>query len=187
MTGLPKSGKAFPYKNAFGAWRRRESLEKINWTRVYLGGVAVAAVVAVLVAIYLPGFLDFRTKNKWRMACVETGNILKAESDYSQNHGGKYATLEQLAEGGLIDSDISKGQKYGYKFSLIVRGDGFEIHAVPANYRESSYASGRGARSFYGDEKGIVYGADKSGERATPNDANMKCPNDSSNERPMPW
>lgn len=141
--------------------------------------IAVLAVVLLVVAVYLPGFLDGRKLTKWRMACVETGNILKAESEYSRDHSGKYATLEQLADAGLIHSDITKGQKYDYRFSLRVRSDGFEIHAVPLNYRESSFASGGGAHSFYGDEKGIVYGADKGGGRATPNDAEMKCTDES--------
>ena len=113
--------------------------------------------------------------NKKRLACAEMVNILKVESTYRQNHSGSYGTLEQLVESGLVKPEVAKGQVEGYVFSLTLKENGFELHAVPADYTKSSGMSGTGADSFYGDEKGIVYGADKKGKHATSSDMEMIC------------
>jgi hypothetical protein len=90
-------------------------------------------------------------------------SIATAESQYSINSGGTYATLDQLINDRLI-SDPSEGKLTGYRYAVKVRQGGFEATAVPIQTGIS------GRRSFYIDETRVIRGADKRGEQAGPSD-----------------
>ncbi|MFN2513132.1 MAG: DUF3352 domain-containing protein [Pyrinomonadaceae bacterium] len=86
--------------------------------------------------------------------------VVSAEATYQATAGkGKYATLDQLLEQGLVAKDFL--QKHGYKIELTVVGEKFEASAVPLEYGKT------GTRSFFIDESGMLRGADHGGGAAT--------------------
>ena len=84
---------------------------------------------------------------------------------YSSQYG-RYAT--SLAElGDLIDSELSAGEKSGYKFSLISNQGGYAVNAVPIIYGSS------GRRAFYSDQT-LVIRINDGPEPATADSKEMK-------------
>src|SRR5262245_48361116 len=93
--------------------------------------------------------------------------IHSAEATYQATVGaGTYGTLQQLGEANLIDASLASGDKYGYHFSLSVTHrtatmpEIFKLSAVPRVYPKT------GRFSFYIDQIGDIYGADKNGAAA---------------------
>ena len=89
--------------------------------------------------------------------------IARAEVHYQIESGGKYGSLEELIQKGLVN-DPSGGKLTGYKFDLQVRGSGFQATAAPEKFGVT------GKRSFYIDERNVMRGADKGGAQATASD-----------------
>lgn len=83
---------------------------------------------------------------------------------------GNYGTFENLRQADLVDSVMATGDKYGYRFTIFktdytaTAAAGFYITATPRLYRKT------GRNSFYIDEKGEIFGADKNGEAANASD-----------------
>jgi hypothetical protein len=86
---------------------------------------------------------------------------------------------------GLVDAELSAGERGGYRFRYVIvpaggNGDqaerdklaGFALAATPVHYGQA--AAGR--RSFYLDSAGMLRGADKQGETATPADPEIAEP-----------
>jgi hypothetical protein len=88
--------------------------------------------------------------------------IVTAEEKFKDEFK-RYATLEQLIEKNLL-GDPSRGKLNGYKFEIEVRPNGFLATAVPSEYGVT------GKRSFFVNEKGLIGGKDKKGEKADQND-----------------
>jgi hypothetical protein len=94
--------------------------------------------------------------------------LFSCEATYQATVGnGEYGTLDELRKQGLIDQVLVEGHRYGYLFR--VRREkrssesqpSLEITAVPRTYGRT------GRRSFYMDESGVIYAADKNGAEAT--------------------
>ena len=95
--------------------------------------------------------------------------LFSAEATYQATVGnGDYGTLDELRKEGLVDYVLGEGHRYGYLFQ--VRREkrssespqsSLEIAAVPRTYGRT------GRRSFYMDESGVIYAADKNGAEAT--------------------
>jgi hypothetical protein len=85
--------------------------------------------------------------------------VVSAEATYQATAGnGKYGTLDQLLEQGLVPKDFLN--KHGYKIELTVVGEKFEATAVPVEYEKT------GKMSFFIDESGVLRGADHGGGAA---------------------
>ena len=89
--------------------------------------------------------------------------IGSAEMSYSATNNGKYATLDELIRGGMVN-DPSQGKLTGYTFDVRVTEHGFEARATPEKYGIS------GKRSFYVDEQNSMRGTDKNGSPAGASD-----------------
>ncbi|HEX5735750.1 MAG TPA: hypothetical protein VF131_23185 [Blastocatellia bacterium] len=85
-------------------------------------------------------------------------NIKEAQSIY-RNEKGRYATLEELMETGVMEKDGLDG--FGYKFEIRVAGGRYEALATPTEYGKT------GLRSFYMDESGVLKAGDHGGRPAT--------------------
>lgn len=96
-------------------------------------------------------------------AMARLRSITTAEMAYYAQDGGKYATLDELVQSGLLN-DPSRGQLRGYKFEVRVKPNGFEATAVPENFGVT------GRRSFYVDETGVMRAAERGGAAATASD-----------------
>ncbi len=89
--------------------------------------------------------------------------LSSAEATYQATMGnGKYGTLEQLIQQGLVAKDLL--EKHGYKIELTVSGDKFEASAVPVEYGKT------GRMSFFVDETAQLRGGDHGGGPATVSD-----------------
>jgi hypothetical protein len=94
--------------------------------------------------------------------------LFSSEATYQATTGnGDYGTLDELRKQGLIDQVLVEGHRYGYLFRIrrekrsSESQPSLEITAVPRTYGRT------GRRSFYMDESGVIYAADKNGAEAT--------------------
>lgn len=92
--------------------------------------------------------------------------LFSAELDYAATIGsGRFGTLLELRNAGLINEILGSGTSHGYVFSVAFGAPGgFELRGSPTAY------SVTGRRSFYIDQTGILRGADHQGGPATAND-----------------
>jgi hypothetical protein len=94
--------------------------------------------------------------------------LFASEATYQATAGnGDYGTLDELRKQGLIDPVLAEGHRFGYLFRIrrekwsAESPASIEIMAVPRTYGRT------GRRSFYMNETGVVYAADKNGAEAT--------------------
>ena len=94
--------------------------------------------------------------------------LFACEATYQSTSGnGDYGTLDELRKQGLIDQVLVEGHRYGYLFRIrrekwsAESPASLEITAIPRSYGRT------GRRSFYMNESGVVYAADKNGAEAT--------------------
>lgn len=95
--------------------------------------------------------------------------IYEAQANFIRANApaGAFTTLETLANEGYIDSNLGRGQKYGYRFDLINEGNNYKLSVVPSVYGKN------GRRSFYFDGTCKIRGADKNGGPATTADPDI--------------
>jgi hypothetical protein len=89
--------------------------------------------------------------------------IAMAEMHYQVESSGRYGSLEELIQKGLVN-DPTHGKLTRYRFDVQVRGNGFQATASPEKFGVT------GERSFYIDERNVMRGADKRGAQATASD-----------------
>jgi hypothetical protein len=124
-------------------------------------------------------------------ALVNLQEIFKALDTYRRVFGKLPDTLAQLgpSKGGvspaaanLLDAELAAGSEGGYEFRYRMipatggKDSSFEIAAVPAKYGQS------GKRSFLIGSDGKIYGADKHGAVATPEDPIISSPTDADSQ-----
>ncbi|HJQ68665.1 MAG TPA: hypothetical protein VKA70_06820 [Blastocatellia bacterium] len=85
-------------------------------------------------------------------------SLKEAQSIY-RNEKGRYATLEELTEAGVLSKEGIEG--FGYRFEIRVAGGRYDATATPAEYGKS------GLRSFFIDETGVLKAGDHEGRAAT--------------------
>ena len=129
--------------------------------------VSLTGVIPILMiaAISIPNLMaSYRAANEGS-AIHSLRQIASAQAVY-QSTTSKYATLEELADKGLIDPKLGSGTKNGYKFTVELTTDeenveGFAAVGIPETYRSS------GIRSFYVDETAVVHAGDNHGGPST--------------------
>lgn len=138
--------------------------------------LATTVPVGIIAAIAIPNLLASRMAANEGAAVRSLNTIASAEMVYQSTAGqGRYGTLQELQESGLIDAALASGVKSGYRFTVELvdsRGDeladvrlpGFQVVGVPVEYRSS------GKRSFYIDETAVLRGGDNHGGPSTAQD-----------------
>jgi hypothetical protein len=97
-------------------------------------------------------------------------NVYDAEVKYRSLEGSsRYGSLQELGAVGLIDSDLAKGEKHGYRFELVATPNSFEAHATPMIYGRYGFKA-TGRHSYYINEKRLLTNVDKKGAKAGPED-----------------
>lgn len=93
--------------------------------------------------------------------------LIGAQATYQAiTNDGRFGTLAELHEQGLIDAALASGRKYGYLFTVDVtpangeQAAAFTINATPAKYRKT------GIRSYFADSSGTLRAADLGGNHA---------------------
>ena len=137
------------------------------------------AYVLLIAAIAIPNLLAARRAANEAGAIVTLRKIAAAEATFYSTKGGarRFATLRELAEEGMIESSISDGVKYGYRFELRVDTGSYEVTATPLTYGRTSSP---GKRSFYiSSQSGyVVRAADKKGMAANAYDPPVETAED---------
>lgn len=121
----------------------------------------VITIILIILAIALPRF------NKATMFARETGaqatikTLHAGEAMYYSTYGRYAATLQELgkpssgassaAAADLIPGDLAKGDKGGYKYSLVGTPQGYTINAEPVNFGSS------GGKTFYSDQSQEIH------------------------------
>jgi type IV pilus assembly protein PilA len=134
-------------------------------------GISVVLAFFIIMAIAIPNLLASRRAANEGSAMKQLRVLSDAEATYQATNGdGQYGTLQDLRRANLIDSKLGDGTYNGYRFEIRVRQGtrntpaAFEVVATPMDYGSS------GRRSFYTDETGVIYSADKRGAEANAKD-----------------
>jgi type IV pilus assembly protein PilA len=137
----------------------------------------VISIILIIITIAVPKFQRAQMTARETAAIQELRAIHTAQVEY-QSQYGRYAT--SLAELGppasgapsmsaadLVGTDVSGGEKQGYKFTLTATAGGYAITAVPLAYGTS------GSRTFYSDQSMSVH-FNAGPEPATPQSPELK-------------
>jgi len=116
----------------------------------------VIAIILIILAMALPKL------NKARMQAFETGaikaitTIHTAQAQYYSQFGKYATTLVELgpptsgnpnaSAADLISTDLSTGEKGGYKYTMAATPEGYTINANPTAFNNT------GSRTFYSDQ-----------------------------------
>lgn len=134
-----------------------------------IAGIVLSAVIILLIpiiaAIAIPNLLAARRSANEDSAISSIKVISSAQDVYmTSKEVNKCAGLPALNAENLIDSDLAKGEKNGYRFQVANSVSGCEINATPIS-------ASTGSRSFYfSTEEGIIRAARKNGSMADKND-----------------
>ncbi|MEP7211570.1 MAG: hypothetical protein ABI791_00735 [Acidobacteriota bacterium] len=97
-----------------------------------------------------------------RFVIKEMASLHAAQVTYQTTTGhGSFGSLAQLRSAGLIDQALAEGSKYGYGFVVTPNGTSYKTTATPIRYKKT------GLRSYYIDQRGVLFGNDKGGALAT--------------------
>lgn len=132
--------------------------------RIWVSRVTVASVcvgILFLAAISIPNCYRSKVAANESSSLAATRTICTAQSTYAERYPQKgfAAGLSELGPPGanLIDQDLARGSKFGYRFSLIAappdetgRVGQYILLARPLTYGQS------GKRSFYADASGVI-------------------------------
>jgi type IV pilus assembly protein PilA len=128
----------------------------------------VVAIILIIITMAVPQY------NKVQMFTRETGAIKAIQTvrdmqvQYQSQYGRFAKSLAELgpptgggasspAASGLIQTDLSLGEKAGYRYVVTEKPGGYVVTATPITYGTS------GSRSFYSDETMVIrenYGAE---------------------------
>jgi hypothetical protein len=113
---------------------------------------AILVVTLVLGVFCMP--IKTRLNEDAAIATLKT--IREAQQNFRQAQG-RYATLSELAEAGLLSSAFSDGRNFGYRFDMKVMGERYHVVAIPEKYGTNKYWSS-GTMSVFMDETGVIRG-----------------------------
>jgi prepilin-type N-terminal cleavage/methylation domain-containing protein len=111
----------------------------------------VVAVLAIIIAMAIPGYLNSKKQANETSAIASLKNITLAQTQYRVRFG-VYATLANLTASELVDSSFMDSEKSGYQFTpngVATRGR-WGINADPLTPGVS------GNRYFYADHTGVI-------------------------------
>jgi len=110
----------------------------------------VITVIATIASIALPNYVGAKKAANETSAINSMRALVAAQENYRvAKSAGKYATLEQLKDSGLVNSALGSGAMSGYTFMTVTPGAStFAFIAYPQ-------ASG-GDRLFYVDQTGVI-------------------------------
>src|ERR1700674_1613465 len=126
----------------------------------------VVAIIGIIAAIAIPNLLASRRAANEASALATMRVIFSSEATYqATNGGGKYGTLADLGNNGLVDavvvaSTVAATPKSGYNHAGVTVdvnaavASGFDISTKPAIFGSISAS---GTRSFYTNETGVMY------------------------------
>ena len=120
----------------------------------------VIAIILIIITIAAPKLNRARMYSQETAAIGAIRTIHTAQTQYYSQFGRFAASLAELgppasgqagpSSADLIGSDLSGGEKSGYKFTLTGNQGGYVVNAIPAVYGST------GSRAFYSDQTLVV-------------------------------
>jgi len=110
----------------------------------------VVAVLAIVVAIALPGFLQSRIAANEGSAISSTKHVVSANEQYRLRFGSFADSISDLGAAGYIDDSMSDSLKSGYTFSYVGYSDDYDLNGDPVSPGLS------GNRYFFVDSSGVI-------------------------------
>jgi len=137
----------------------------------------VIAIILIIITMAVPQYNKVQMYTRETAAIKAVQTVRDMQVQYQSQYGRFAKTLTEMgpspgggasspASAGLIATDLSSGEKGGYKFAVTGDGNGYAVTATPITYGTS------GSRSFYMDQNMIMkehYGP----EPATNNDKEL--------------
>jgi prepilin-type N-terminal cleavage/methylation domain-containing protein len=120
----------------------------------------VIAIILVIAAIAAPKLNNARMHSQEMAAVRQINTIHTAQTQYMSQFGKFAENLLQLgppadgtagpAAADLIPGDLAKGDKTGYKFTMVGTKEGYSVIVVPQVYNST------GRRTFYSDQSLVI-------------------------------
>jgi len=118
------------------------------------------------IIIFTSCFTGMTIRLNQELAIKRIKSIKAAQETYKATKGaGRYGTMGDLIDAGLIDTGVGDGNTKGYRFAIRLNDGGYEVVAVPEIYGEK----GTGIASYYLDQTGVLRGSN-TGLEASKND-----------------
>jgi type IV pilus assembly protein PilA len=137
----------------------------------------VISIILIILAIALPRFNQASMFSREMAAQATMRTLHQAEAQYYSTYGRFAASLQELGKpssgapnasaADLIGTDLAKGEKQGFRYTLQATPNGYQINADPISYGTS------GKRTFYSDQSQEIH-AHSGQEPATANDPEIK-------------
>jgi type IV pilus assembly protein PilA len=121
----------------------------------------VIAIILIIITIAVPKLSHAKMFAQETAAIQAIKTIHTGQVQYSSQYGRFAASLPELgppttgatsaAAADVIGSDLSAGEKQGYKFTMTSNAGGYQIIAVPVTYGVT------GSRTFYSDQTMVIH------------------------------
>lgn len=120
----------------------------------------VIAIILVIAAIAAPKLNNARMHSQEMAAVRQINTVHTAQTQYMSQFGKFAENLLQLgppadgtagpAAADLIPGDLAKGDKTGYRFTVVGTKEGYSVSAVPQVYNST------GRRTFFSDQSLVI-------------------------------
>jgi competence protein ComGC len=131
-------------------------------TGIVLNGVSLV-IALMFLSVVIPNIMAARRFANEASAIRSMQMLHSAEEIYKEKNN-KFGTVQELSTAQLIDSDLAKGEKNGYRFTINASQDSCDIYGTPLS-------TSSGNRSFYMScAEGVIRAANKRGSLADEND-----------------
>ncbi len=141
-------------------------MDKLRLRRDRRGGFSLVELLIVIAIILIIAAIAVPKLNRTRMQAQEMAAIRhvvaihQAETQYYSTYGKFASSLTELgpAAGGapgpgaadLLPSDLTSGEKQGYKFTLASSPTGYSVNADPVAFNST------GTRTFFSDQTLVI-------------------------------
>jgi type IV pilus assembly protein PilA len=127
--------------------------------------ITTTLIIVIVLAAALPGVTNDGRYAREMAAAKAIATIHTAEAQYYSQHGRYATSLSQLGPNGaaLIDRDLAKGEKGGFKFVLQRCPGGYALSVSPTAFATS------GTHTYYSDQSMAIH-VHSGHEPATAND-----------------
>jgi hypothetical protein len=142
-------------------------------TGIVLNGISLV-IALMFFSVLIPNIMAARRMANEASAIRSMKMLHLAEGIYKENND-KFGTMQELSTAQLIDSELGKGEKSGYRFTINASIDSCDIYGTPVS-------ASSGNRSFYmscADD--VIHAANKQGSLADENDPPLDSDASSSN------
>ena len=113
-----------------------------------------ALLIALVIGSLAPGCSSNIQRRLDDIGALETLKGLRSAENRFKSGGGRWGSMEELIDAGLVDRVLRSGVKDGYEYAVRVSGNSYEIVVKPV--RTDDQTLQYLGNSFYLDESGVI-------------------------------